>query len=136
MKYDCKFCNGKGKQSNGLSCISCKGKGFFEATGKVEQCPSCKGSGRAAIRALQCIRCRGKGFFLIESTKDVTESKIKTQQSFQQPEIKTPLKQESEITKIMKRKNIKRKIMPKEEFGEEHLDKLGERLTEIMDSGL
>lgn len=79
MKYLCKLCGGKGKQKGGLSCISCDGRGFFDIIGEVEECKTCKGSGRAAIASLPCISCRGRGaFFSAKQEAKIIKKKQKS----------------------------------------------------------
>lgn len=133
MRCVCKLCNGRGKQKNSLRCNCCKGKGFFDLTGKIaKQCNSCKGTGRASIRTLPCISCSGKGFSVLS---EATGAK-----PFQAAEIKAPKKEELKIPKIatvpkvrITKKSGRKKTVVEEEFGEEHLDSLQEKLTEVLE---
>lgn len=137
MKYICKLCNGKGKQSSGLSCISCRGERSFDITGNIEECSSCKGTGRAAIRTLPCVSCGGKGF-LIKNEQQIEERQVvKKEIAPEEAPVPTPESVLISETKTLpkKRKIARRKkAVIQEEFGEEHLDSLQEKLTDILES--
>lgn len=137
MQYTCKFCNGRGTQASGLICISCRGRGSFDITEKTTSCSSCKGTGRATIKTLACISCGGKGFVILPEPEG----------SFKEDEEKAPPlpKQKTRaITTIVEKEKItpKRKVIKKvaeqprfkQEFGEEHLDDLKKKLTDILEA--
>ena len=132
MTYTCKFCNGRGKQNSGLSCISCRGHGFFDITDNIEDCSACKGIGRAAIRALPCISCGGKGF-LIKATGLKSEEK-KTEHEKTAVSVPTLASASTSIVKSKMLQIEMKKAVTREEFSEEHLDSLQEKLTEILES--
>lgn len=158
MKYICKLCNGRGKQKNSLTCTCCRGLGFFNVTSKIEECNSCKGTGRAFIRTLSCIHCGGKGFSEAIEIK-IAEKKTKEPQPPKEIVEKIPAKKElpapasieepktpqkkREVAKFEPQKEFKtdkievsskrKKAVIKEEFGEEHLDILQESLTKILE---
>lgn len=132
MNYLCKLCNGKGKQSSGLTCISCRGRGFFDLKGKViEPCNSCKGTGRAAIKTLPCTWCSGKGFFALSEAAGTKSFRVDGTKAPEKEEPKTP---EAVKNRIKKENADKKKTIVEEEFGIEHLDDLKEQLTKILES--
>ena len=132
MKYVCKLCNGRGKGGNSITCRVCRGKGFFDLAGKAaKQCESCKGSGRASIRALPCSSCGGKGFFVLTETKGIEISKADDMKTVKKEGLKMP--EMATVPKASAAKKVARKKTVVEgEFGEGHLDDLKQKLTDIL----
>jgi len=115
------FCKGKGTQSSGLICISCRGRGSFDIIEKTGSCGSCKGTGRATIKTLPCISCGGKGFVILPGTERTFKAE----------------EEKAQKTITLKKKATNGVGEPpriKQEFSEEYLDSLQEKLTEILES--